>query len=110
MTVETAADRAILFNPDEWGEAALWSSGGQWDPVAVSVILSRDDQVQTIGAQEVQSPVIAMQVRLSELPAWAARGDRIVITSSGEDFEVVTPLERDELAVIARAIVRPSGA
>lgn len=109
MPVESAEDRATFFNTDEWGEAALWSRAGGWDPVAVTLVLTRADQREAIGEVDVIGQLSIATVQASELPAGAGRGDRVTIAATGEDFMVIRPLELDSLRTVASAWLQPVG-
>jgi len=110
MAVESAADLASFFNADEHGEAGLWSAAGAWDPSAVTVVMDRPDRSADLGGIDVVARRPTALVQLVELPATAGQGDRLVITATGENFEVVAPLERDETLGTATALLRPWGA
>lgn len=110
MTVETAGDRAVFFDTNEFAEVGQWFLGGIGEPFAVAAILERPDALVAIGSIEVLAPTYRARLRASELPVGAARGDRLVITATAEDFTVIKPLERDETRQIVVADLRPTGA
>lgn len=82
MPVESAADRAVFTNPDEFGAIASYTVAGG-SPVALEGIF--DDDYQLLGAFdnapgiEGSSPVF--HVVTSDLPAGYANGDAVTVNS-----------------------------
>lgn len=102
MAVETTADRDGLMNTDEFAEAAHWSLGESWDPVAVNVHMERPSALASLGELDIHATEYRARLPAEDLPVGAARGDRLVILdpvtglATDEQFTVIRPLDYDE--------------
>jgi hypothetical protein len=107
MPIETDFHRTIYFDSRYHAEAAQWSPGHVWDPVSVQVIMQRSSEgTLGLGSVELTGEQPRATLKASALPAWAGRGDRLVVTATGEDFEVVQPLRHDDTRQIVTAYLR----
>lgn len=77
MAVESAADVALFFNPDEFGESAtITPSGG--GAFTTDVLVDRGDGVTGLGGRDFAAPAV---VALLPRSSWtgAARGATVVV-------------------------------
>ena len=95
MSVETAADRAALFDTDEWGEAATFTPDGG-SPASVTVILSKASAEADLGEVGVNAPAHSALVRASDV-ASPAPGDALVV---GAQTFVVDRADQDEIGAM----------
>lgn len=86
MPVESAADRAVFVNPDEFGAVVTWPvTGGGTVDIAV---LSQAGTILlgTLDGPDVQTSEATLVVVEASLPAGATQGQ--IITFGGTDFSV----------------------
>lgn len=87
MAIESAADRAAFFDPDEFGSEITWLQ----DDVAVATLyglLQRPSLRDAFGGGGEVIRETSLTCREADLPSGAARGD--VISSDAGDFTVQT--------------------
>ena len=94
MPFSAAAD--VLF--EQFGEAATYTPNGGF-PAAVTVVLSRPDKQIDVGVAGISVPSWIADIRVSELPAGARKGDALIV---GADSFVVRRIAREALRLIAR--------
>ena len=92
MPVETAADRAALFNPDEFGTTAQYQVKGG-GPVDVAGQFLNEDDVVTFGEVGVTSPSPEFHCAASDLPDGADEGDTLILADG--PYTVAAPVRRD---------------
>ena len=86
------------------GEAATYTpANGQ--PIAVTVIAKRPDREIDVGVSGLQLPTQQADIRVSELPPGAARGD--VLDMNGESF-VVRRIAKDAPRLVATLDLDPA--
>lgn len=96
MPVEDAADRAGLFNTDEFAEAAQYTAPGPGNsPVSCAIIVDRGQSRSRFdaGEQDAQSSERLVQANFDELALVERAGlfeilDSVGGTPTGESFEV----------------------
>lgn len=81
MAVETAADRDVFVNPEEFGVTATYTPG-VGSPVSVNGIFDSDYFAAEIGAGvAVEGARLRFLCPSEDLPGGAAHGDSIVIAA-----------------------------
>jgi hypothetical protein len=95
MPIETPADRAVFFNPDEFGAAAVYAppGGGPGTPCTL-LIGAQDREVGTLRGRAIMQGRLA-SVRKDEIAA-PARGGTFTIVASGEILTVIGDPQTDE--------------
>lgn len=87
MPVESAADRAVFLNPDEFGLFITWP--GSPFPIAV-MLQSGTLLIPTQDGPDVQTREATLVVREADLPPGHDQDD--VVTLGGETYQVVSIL------------------
>ena len=95
MPVETAADRAALFDEGDWAEAAVWTPAGG-SATAVSVIVDQPHTVAEVAGFGTVAQAWRAYARASDMAA-PARGDALVV---GARTFAIAKAELDVLGVI----------
>lgn len=104
MPVETAADRASMFNPDEFGVTAQYTvSGGSAEDIDGQFLT--EDDVMPFGEVGVTSASPEFHCASADLPSGADEGDGLVI--AGVSYAVAAPIRRDGegMAVLTLKVV-----
>lgn len=109
MPVESAADLAAFFNTAEHGTAATWTLSGGTKAWPLSIILSRPDELVTLGDGAVQLPQVTARVRLAELPAGARRGDVLALADGSASWRVER-IDREADQALAEIILKKRAA
>lgn len=98
MAVESAADRAVFVNPDEFGVAATWTlaAGGQ---SSLNGVFSDALAEGVARNQSLATRVSGFFCRTADLPSGAKAGDRLAV--AGRAFRVVSIHDPDGTGMTA---------
>lgn len=91
MAVESAADRAAFFDPDEFGVAATWNHGGTVVTVN-GILLTGSTQMPGLGPVDKADDSASFVCATSTLPNQAGQGDTLSI--GGVEYRVRVLLDR----------------
>ncbi|UES51575.1 head-tail joining protein [Roseibium aggregatum] len=92
MPVETAADRASMFNPDEFGVTAQYVLQGG-SPEDVDGQFLNEDEVMPFGDVGLSSASPEFHCAAVDLPAGADEGDTLILPAGS--YRVAAPIRCD---------------
>lgn len=99
MPVESAADRAVFVNPDEFGVTATYGLAGGGSSTIDGIF--DDGYRQAFDGPGIASDQPRFIVRQADLPAGYGKGDSVTI--DGTEFEVAV-IERDGTGMVVLAL------
>lgn len=88
MPVESAADRAVFFDPDEFGTGVVYQPPSVGVMAAASAIWNRPGGMGRLSSTEVASDDHLFIVQRSEVPSPVPAGF-ITVTATGERFRII---------------------
>ncbi len=97
MTAFDDAAAALFADANLGTDATYTPQGGS--AVAVTVMLARPDKQVGVGVIGVNVPSWIADIRVSELPSGAGKGDTLDV---GADSFIVRRIEREALRIVAR--------
>lgn len=92
------AATAAIFDDPNFGESAKYFPK-RGPETAVTVVMSRPDKQVDVGVAGINVPSWAADIKKSQLPVTAAKGDSLVV---GSETFIVRRIELEALRLIAR--------
>lgn len=91
MPVESAADRAVFVNDDEFAESITWAVGGG-DPVTLAVIAQTGTlMIETQDGPDIQNREATVVVVEADLSVGAAQGDTVTLRGAARTVKSIEP-------------------
>ena len=90
MAVESAADRAVFVDPDDFGEAITWTVGAT--PSTLNVLAAAGTlQLEGIENPGVLDSRAAFVCREADVPAGAGHGDAVTFRTVAHTVKAIEP-------------------
>lgn len=110
MPIESAADRAVFFSPDEFGVAGVYTAGNGHRQATIEGILDQPSDIVVVGERaETIDAKPTFTCRRSDLPVGASvdGGDTLEVLADGEAVRfLVTDIQPDGTGLVLLSLGR----